>query len=411
MADFGLLGEKLGHSFSPQIHRELGGYDYDLIELCPEELEAFFRRREFRGINVTIPYKQAVIPYLDELTPLARRVGAVNTIVKDAAGRLTGHNTDVAGFTAMMRRGGLDPKGRKCLVLGSGGASKTAVLCLRDLGAREVRVISRRGEDHYGNLDRHGDAELIVNATPVGMYPNNGAAPLDLAGFPRLMGVADLIYNPARTALLLQAEARGIPAVNGLMMLVAQGREAAERFLGRAIPPSEEERVAGLLARETENIVLIGMPGCGKSTVGRLLAERTGRPLTDTDGMIERAAGMTCGELIRQRGEAAFREMETRAAMEAGKASGTIIATGGGIVTRAENRDPLRQNGRLFHLDRPVEKLSAEGDRPLSQTRAQLEALYQARALLYAAWRDIRIAAETPGEAAAAIIREGGYIR
>ena len=397
--EFGLLGEKLGHSFSPRIHRELGGYEYELRELTPEELPEFLKRREFRGVNVTIPYKQAVIPWLDEISPRAERIGAVNTILRKKDGKLRGDNTDYGGFQAMMKRAGIDPAGAKCLVLGSGGASRTAVVCMRDAGAREVRVISRSGEDHYGNLDRHKDADILVNATPVGMYPKNGEAPVDLTVFPRLRGVADLIYNPARTALLLQAEELGIPAVNGLSMLVAQAREACEMFLETRIAPEEEERVLRLLEKETENWVLIGMPGCGKTTVGRMLAERTGRRLTDTDALIEQEAGMSCGELIRQQGEEVFRQMETRAAARAGKESGTIIATGGGIVTRAENRNLLRQNGRLIHLDRPVEALAAGGARPLSATPEAVRELYRKRQPLYASWRDLRVESGTPEEA------------
>ena len=399
--EFGLLGERLGHSYSPRIHQELGGYDYRLIELRPDQLPAFLKKKDFRGLNVTIPYKQAVIPFLDGLTERAERIGAVNTILRRADGTLLGDNTDYAGFMTLLDRAGLRPEGRKCLVLGSGGASHTAVACLRDRGAREIRVISRRGEDHYGNLDRHRDAELIVNTTPVGMYPGNGVSPVNLADFPALRGVADLIYNPLRTALLLQAEESGIPAAGGLGMLVAQARAAAEVFLGKQIPPAAEERILGTLEKEARNWVLIGMPGCGKTTVGRLLSARTGRKLVDTDELIEReAGGRRCGDLIRGLGEEAFRALEARACAEAGKASGTIIATGGGAVTRPENRQSLRQNGILIHLDRPPEALAMAGDRPLSRTREDLDRLYRDRAPLYAAWRDLRVESGSPEEAA-----------
>ena len=401
---FGLIGGRLGHSFSPRIHREMGGYDYELIELAPEEVAEFLRKGDFRGINVTIPYKKTVMPFLDEISDAARRIGSVNTIVRGADGRLRGTNTDYSGFRAMLERRGLNPAGEKCLVLGSGGASVTAVTCLRDMGAREVRVISRSGEDNYGNLNRHRDAGLLVNATPVGMFPETGKAPLSLEAFPALKGVADMIYNPARTALLMDAERRGIPWINGLYMLSAQAREACEIFLGRPVPESETDRVTALLAKEQANIVLIGMPGCGKTTVGRMLAKRTGRRMVDTDEMIEAKAGLTCGEVIRSRGEAAFRQMETEAVREAGKQGGLIIATGGGAVTREENLAPLRQNGLLFHLDRPMDERTLEGGRPLSDSREKWERLAQERAFLYTAWRDARIENRTPEQAAEDIL-------
>ena len=247
---YGLLGEKLGHSYSPRIHQEMGGYAYDLIELKPEELPGFLAAGEFRGLNVTIPYKQTVIPFLDRLSDRARTVGAVNTIVREADGTLTGYNTDWDGFEGLIRRTGLEIRDRKCLVLGSGGASKMAVCCLREMGAREVRVISRTGEDNYGNLGRHADAEILVNATPVGMYPHAGVSPVQLDGFPRLEGVLDLIYNPARTELLRLAEARSIPCANGLYMLVEQARIACELFLGREIPAERSAEVTAAMEAE-----------------------------------------------------------------------------------------------------------------------------------------------------------------
>ena len=392
MGKYGLLGERLGHSFSPEIHRLLGGYDYSLLEVPREALGDFLARRPFDGINVTIPYKQAVIPYLDGLSDIARRIGSVNTVIRAADGRLLGENTDYSGFLQMVRHAGIEVKNRKCLVLGSGGASRTVCVCLEDLGAAEVRVISRSGPDHYGNLERHADARVIVNATPVGMYPGNGQAPVRLSAFPALEGVLDLIYNPARTALLLEAERRGIPCANGLYMLVSQARQAAEIFLGKTIPEEETRRVVGQLAWQTANIVLIGMPGCGKTTVGKLLAKRLNRPLVDTDALVEeKTAGLSCGEYLRRYGEAAFRQLETAAIREAGKRTGAVIATGGGAVTRPENLDALRQNGVIFHLDRPVEQLSRRGDRPLSATEEALRQLFARRAPMYAAFRDERI--------------------
>ena len=263
----GLLGRKLGHSYSPEIHAHLGEYPYVLFEKEPEQLQAFLRSGDFTGINVTVPYKKAVIPFLDELTDRAQRLGAVNTVVQ-RNGKLIGHNTDFFGFAAMLRASGLNVRGKKVLVLGSGGASNTAVAVLKEAGADAV-VISRSGENHYGNLQLHSDAAVIVNTTPVGMYPNVGISPIDLSLFPHLEGVLDVIYNPARTQLLMDAESRGLIAMNGLLMLVAQAKEAAEWFTSSQIPDARIQEIYALLRRKMENIILIGMPGSGKSTVGR----------------------------------------------------------------------------------------------------------------------------------------------
>ena len=382
MARYGLLGERLGHSFSPYIHRALGGYDYELIEVSREELGPFLRARDFSALNVTIPYKQAVMPYLDSISDTAERIGSVNTIVQDANGGLHGYNTDAYGFIQLTRHAGIDVRGRNCLVLGSGGASKTVCACLRKLDAAEITVISRSGPDNYQNLSRHADARIIVNATPVGMYPHNGQSPVNLAQFPQLEGVLDLIYNPARTELLLQAEARGIPFGNGLHMLVAQAKQAVELFLNVHLNEEAVSPVAARLARDTANIVLIGMPGSGKTTVGTLLAQTMGRRLIDTDTEIEKRAGMTCGDCLRRHGEGDFRALEALVIAEAGKETGVIIATGGGAVTRPENRNALRQNGMLFHLDRPLEKLARTGDRPLSATDGRRAELFARRAPL-----------------------------
>ena len=392
MRGYGLLGEKLGHSFSPQIHRALGGYDYRLLEVAPEDLPGFMERRDFTAINVTIPYKQAVLPWMDTVSETARRIGCVNTVVQDSQGRLHGYNTDASGFLWMVNRSGIRIGGKKCLVLGSGGASKTVCACLRDLAAREVTVISRHGADNYENIARHADAQVIVNATPVGMYPQNGQSPVELSLFPQLEGVLDLIYNPARTALLLQAEKRGIPCLNGLWMLVAQAKRASELFLNATLDDGEISRITRLIASQTANIVLIGMPGCGKTTVGRLLASMTGRRFADTDGLIEEAAGCSCGDLLRARGEAAFRALETEALSRVCRESGLVIATGGGAVTRPENRDILRQNGVVFHLERPLDALSTAGDRPLSASPERLKQLWLERAPMYAAFRDAAVA-------------------
>ena len=380
----GLLGRKLGHSYSPQIHARMADYEYVLFEKEPEELGDFLRNGNFSGINVTAPYKKDVIPYLDELSPTAKRLGAVNTIVR-RNGRLIGHNTDYLGFLTMVRASGVQVSGKKVLVLGSGGASNTAVAGLRELGANVV-IISRSGDDHYGNLDRHGDAAVIVNTTPVGMYPNTDCSPIDLTQFPRLEGVLDVIYNPARTMLLRQAEDLGLPAVNGLLMLVAQAKEASEWFSGQSLDPELIPAVLGLLRRQMENIVLIGMPGCGKSTIGRMVADSLGKRFVDADAAIEEFAGRSIPQIFEEDGESGFRELETAILRELGKQSGLVIATGGGCVTRQENHSLLHQNGRIIWLQRELTELPTAG-RPLSQ-RGSLEEMYRIRKPLYANFAD-----------------------
>ena len=384
----GLLGRKLGHSYSPQIHNLLGDYSYVLFEKEPEELENFLKNGDFSGLNVTIPYKKEVIPYLSELSPTAKKMGCVNTVLRRSDGTLYGHNTDYFGFTSLVRHAGLSVAGKKVLVLGSGGASNTAVAALKDLGANPV-VISRSGENNYGNLHLHRDAAAIVNATPVGMYPNTGVSPIDLALFPHLEGVLDVIYNPARTQLLLDAEKLGIPRENGLWMLVAQAKEAAEVFTGGKISDEVIEKIYRRLSHQMKNIVLIGMPGCGKSTIGTLLAEKLGRTLADADEKIISLAGKSIPDIFAQDGEPAFRDWETKALTELGKQSGLVIATGGGCVTKKRNYPLLHQNGYLVWLERDCSVLPTDG-RPLSQAN-DLGKMYAARKPLYEAFADIRV--------------------
>ena len=380
----GLLGRFLSHSYSPQIHGMLGAYPYTLFEKEPEEIVDFLQNGDFTGINVTVPYKKTVIPYLDELSPVARRLGAVNTVVR-RNGKLIGHNTDYFGFQMMVQKSGLDVSGKKALVLGSGGASNTAVTVLQDLGA-DVTVISRQGEHTYSNLHLHADASLIVNTTPVGMYPNNGESPVNLDQFTHLEGVLDLIYNPAKTQLLLDAEKRNIPHVNGLLMLVAQAKESSEWFTDMMLSDDLISSIHNCLEKQMRNIILIGMPGSGKSTVGRLLAEKTGRKFVDADLLIQQLAKKKIPEIIAQDGEEIFRDWETAALAELGKQSGLIIATGGGCVTKERNFPLLHQNGILFWLQRDLEKLPTDG-RPLSQ-KGRLEEMFQARQPLYRSFAD-----------------------
>lgn len=384
----GLLGKKLGHSYSPQIHSYLGDYTYSLFEREPEDVGTFLRNGDFTGINVTIPYKKDVIPYLDELSPVAKKMGAVNTIVRRSDGTLFGHNTDYFGFSSMVKRSGISVAGKKVLVLGSGGASNTAVAVLQELGA-DVVIISRSGKNNYENLHLHTDAAVIVNTTPVGMYPNTGKSPVELKQFPKLEGVLDVVYNPARTQLLLDAEALGLRHENGLWMLVAQAKEAAEYFTGSAIEDSVIKTIHKKLSGQMQNIVLIGMPGCGKSTIGAELAELLGRTLRDADSEIVRLAGKSIPDIFAQDGEIAFRDWETAALAELGKQSGLVIATGGGCVTKARNYPLLHQNGILFWLKRNLDALPTDG-RPLSQAHKLVD-LYAQRKSLYEAFADYTI--------------------
>ena len=383
--EYGLLGERLGHSFSPQIHRDLAGYDYQLLPTPPEAVEDLFARRAFQGLNVTIPYKRMVMPLCDEIDPRAAAIGAVNTVV-NRNGRLTGYNTDIDGFLYMARRAGVDMAGKKVVILGSGGTSRTARAAAGELGAREIVTVSRRGEDNYQNLSRHADAQVLVNTTPVGMYPNWGQSPVSLESFPALEGVLDVVYNPLRTALLLQAEERGLPRSCGLPMLVAQAKRAAELFTGQNIDDSRAEAVLHGLRGQLTNIVLIGMPGCGKTTVGRALAGKLGRTFVDLDEEIVRRAGTSIPEIFAREGEAGFRERESALVREFGERTGLVVSTGGGVVTRRENYIPLKQNGLLLHLRRDPAALPTDG-RPLSQATAP-EELWRRRAPLYAAFAD-----------------------
>ncbi|MGI5963600.1 MAG: shikimate kinase [Lawsonibacter sp.] len=379
--EYGLIGEHLIHSFSPAIHRRLGNYDYQLLELSPEELGPFLERGKFRGLNVTIPYKKTVIPYCSQLTPQAARIGSVNTLVRRKDGSLLGHNTDYDGFLYLLMRAGFSVAGKKALVLGSGGASLTVGAVLQDLGAREVVTISRKGPNHYGNLYLHADAQVLVNTTPVGMFPHTDEAIVDLTIFPQLEGVFDLIYNPARTRLLLQAQDLGLVWANGLGMLTAQAKAAAEYFMDQRISDDRVEKITRALAMEQTNIMLVGMPGCGKTTVGRALAQRLGRELADTDSIVEQQAGCSIPELFSREGEEGFRRREHQALCQVSGRSGLIIATGGGIVTRAENLPFLRENSVVFFLRCPLDKLETKG-RPLSQN-GNLEEMYRRRLPMY----------------------------
>ena len=409
---YGCIGEHLPHSFSAEIHRMIGTVPYELKEIAPEDLDAFMRAKDFQGINVTIPYKQAVIPWLDEISETAREIGAVNTVVK-RKGKLYGTNTDAAGLTALLRRTGLRLSGKKVLIAGTGGTSKTALYVANRLGAREVLRLSRHPERFQGEdvlsyeaaAERHRNAEILINTTPCGMFPHAEEQPLDPGDFPALEGVADVIYNPLRTRLVMEARKRGIPAEGGLYMLTAQAVRAAEVFRDRE---EKEELIADIyrrLLRQKENIVLIGMPGCGKSSVASELVKLLGREAVDTDRLIAERAGCSIPEIFRLKGEKAFRDLESEVIAEVSLRSGIIIATGGGAVLREENTERLKRNGRLFWLDRSPEALVPTADRPLADTREKMTTLYREREPVYRKAADERISVSGAPEEAAADIK------
>ena len=407
--EYGLIGEKLGHSYSQMIHARLADYRYELKEVAPERLDAFIEARNFRGLNVTIPYKQAVMKHCAELSPEAMEVGSVNTLIVRPDGSLFGHNTDIDGFIYMLRRGEIDPAGAKAVILGSGGTSLTARAAITRLGAREIVTVSRKGPVDYAALyAEHADAEILVNATPVGMYPKNGASPVELDRLPKVRGVADVIYNPEKTALILAAQAKGIPAVSGLSMLVAQAREAAELFAGRAIPAGRVEDIVSEIGAQTLNLILVGMPGCGKSTLGQAVAAALQREFVDCDAEIVRRAGKSIPEIFAQDGEGAFRALESGVLADVCRGHGLVISTGGGAVLRAENRDAMRQNGRVCLIRRALALLPRDG-RPLSASEDAVARLWEARRAAYETAADFPVENDGTVEEAAEKIREGFY--
>lgn len=404
--DYGLIGARLGHSHSPRIHAALAGYNYQLRELKEEELAGFLTERAFRGINVTIPYKKAVMPFCAELGEGARRIGCVNTIVKRSDGSLYGDNTDYYGFCQTARRAGVTFAGRHVLILGSGGTSLTAFQAAEDLGAASVERVSRSGELNYETVYRREETEIVVNTTPVGMFPKNGERAVDLSRFPKLQGVVDVVYNPLRTAFLLQAEALGVPAAGGLPMLVAQARRASELFTGERIPEERMEAVLREVAAEVTSVVLIGMPGSGKSTVGAALARRLERPFVDADEEIVRRVGRSIPEIFAEDGEKRFRALETEVLSDLGKRSGIVLATGGGAVLFERNLPLLRQNGRIYRITRDVSRLATCG-RPLSSSPERLREMERERAPFYERAADVTVSNDgSTAETVAAMMRD-----
>ncbi|MDR0889434.1 MAG: shikimate kinase [Oscillospiraceae bacterium] len=397
----GLLGEHLAHSYSPQIHQMLGSYTYELFEVSPKALDAFLRGGAFDALNVTIPYKRAVLAYCAALSDRAKRIGSVNTLLRRSDGSLYGENTDYDGFAYLLAKNGGIAAGEKAIVLGDGGSSRTVQTLLEDLGARVV-VLSRKGENGFAAISQHKDASLVVNTTPVGMFPNNGERLID--PLPQCRLVLDLIYNPARTQLLLDAEAHGIACEGGLPMLVAQAKRAAELFTQQSIPDRKIEEILQILSRQMENIVLIGMPGCGKSTVGAALAKLLGRTFIDADDVLAEKAACSIPEFFARNGEEAFRALETQVLKELGKRSSCVIATGGGCVTREENFAHLHQNSRIVWLQRDIAALPTQG-RPLSQANS-LQALFASRKAAYARFADIQVVNQGSAEETAVAIMD-----
>ncbi|HAE89029.1 MAG TPA: shikimate kinase [Clostridiales bacterium] len=384
MADYCLIGKRLDYSYSKVVHNKLG-YDYDLTEVKEEELASFIRSGRYVGFNVTIPYKKAVIPFLDEISPEAKALGVVNLVMRDGD-KLKGYNMDIRGMEYALKRTGVSLKGKKVLILGSGNTSETAEYLARENGAATIVKISRNGEDNYQNVDKHKDAAYIINTTPVGTFPGNEDGLIDLSSFPALEGVQEVIYNPFKTRLALQAEDRGLPVATGLDMLVGQAAYSAEKFRG-VLPPEEEvDRIVKEILREDRNIVLIGMPSCGKTTVGRRLAERLGRDFVDADEEIVKAHG-DIPAIFAKEGEDAFRIYESEVIAEVSKKHRLVIATGGGAVLKERNRLNLRQNGVVVYLRRDLSALTDTG-RPLSQG-GRIEALFREREPIYKALAEI----------------------
>lgn len=388
MMRYGLIGEKLGHSFSKIIHEKLADYTYDLIPLSLEELDVFMREKEFSAINVTIPYKETVIPYLDEVDPKAAKMGAVNTVVQ-RNGKLFGYNTDYFGFRYMLEHNHIQIAGKKVLVLGRGGASKAVIAVLEDMGAAEIHTIYYKIAEDSISYETcyalHTDAQVIVNTTPVGMYPNSGHTPIDLTPFTKLEAVADVVYNPLRTRLVLDAEEKGCQAIGGLEMLVGQAKYAVEIFLDQSLPEDSIDVVYKDLMAERRNLVLIGMSGCGKSTLGKLAAEKLGKTFVDTDAEIIKRIGMSIADYFAAYGEDSFRKVESEVVQEISTQNNLVISTGGGVIKNPENIRWLKGNGTVIWIQRDPELLESGNGRPLVPDQEAVRRLYKERLPLYTA--------------------------
>lgn len=400
MMEYGLIGEKLGHSFSKIIHEKLADYTYELCPLAKDELDAFMTAKQFKAINVTIPYKQDVIPYCDVLDDSAKRIGVVNTIV-NRDGKLFGYNTDFAGFLYNLNAHDITLKDKKVMICGSGGTCKTVTAVAEYMGAKEILVVSRSKKENavtYEECIRHKDVDVVVNASPKGMYPNNGESPLDLSNFPNCKAVVDVIYNPLKTRLLQQAEQLGMKAVNGLEMLVAQAKFAVEHFLSTEIENDKIDQITLELLKQLTNIVLIGMPSSGKTLTGKALCKYIDKTVVDTDAVIVERSGMSIKEMFARHGEAYFRQWEHDVIEELSKQNGLIIATGGGAIKNEENIQNLKQNGIVMFIDRDLEHLLVTDDRPLSKDANAVAKLYEERYPLYTKYGDLRVPNNYPME-------------
>ncbi|MFV0497347.1 MAG: shikimate kinase [Candidatus Fimivivens sp.] len=405
---YGLIGETLSHSYSKQIHHTLCGYDYELISVPRDKIDAFLSARQFTGLNVTIPYKKIAVGHCDLLTEAAKEIGSVNTLMMQSDGRLLGDNTDYAGFLYCSDKAGVSFKNKKVIILGNGGTGLTVRTAIRHAGAREIVVVSRNGAVNYQNIYRQADAEVIVNTTPVGMFPHNGARLIQLARFPKLSGVLDVIYNPLSTMLLIDAQRLGIPCGGGLSMLVAQAKYAAERFGGAPISDREISVIEQSLRKDLTNLVLVGMPGSGKSTLALACAARMAREVVEIDAIIAQKAGCSISEIFAECGEVHFREIESETIAEVGKRTGLVISTGGGAVLREQNVSALQQNGLIVCLERPIELLSTEG-RPLSKGVDVLRDMQKQRAPIYQKSSAFVVANDRGIEQAQERIVEGFY--
>lgn len=392
--EYGLIGRKLGHSFSKTLHNLIGNYDYDLKEIEPENLKDFMLKKDFKAINVTIPYKQDVIPFLAEIDPKAQKIGAVNTVV-NKNGKLLGYNTDFSGLKSLILKNNMVLFGKKVLILGSGGTSKTALAVAEDLGASKIYRLSRQSTEGFITYTqaykRHTDAEVIINTTPCGMYPNMGESAIDISKFPHLEAVVDAVYNPLSSALVVEARNRGIKTTGGLYMLISQGVFASELFLDKKYPETLVEDIFESILKEKQNIVLIGMPASGKTTVGKALAESLGRSFFDSDEEIVKREGTAVSEIFAVKGEEYFRKCESEVIKELSALQSSVIATGGGAVLNPRNTDLLKENGKIFFLDRNLDDIAATPDRPLSSTREDLEKRYKERYPIYCASTDYKI--------------------
>lgn len=395
--EYGCIGEKLSHSFSKEIHARLFDYNYELKEIAPDDLRDFMYKGDFKAINVTIPYKREVLRYLEAIDETAVQIGAVNTVV-NRNGMLFGYNTDFSGLKALIEVNGIEIKDKKVLILGSGGTSKTALAVAEFLGAKTVFRVSRGGNDgcitYEQAVKEHGDADVIINTTPCGMYPKIGECAIDIDKFKKLSAVVDAVYNPLRSELVIRGLKRGIKAVGGLYMLVSQAVFAAEHFMSVEIEKSVTDRIFKEMYALKENIVLIGMPGCGKSTVGKALSKELGFDFVDSDEEIVKRAGVTIPEIFSQSGEEGFRKLEAEVIKSLSALQHTVIATGGGVILNERNVDLLRQNGRLVFLDRSLEKLAMTDDRPLSSDFEKLKKRYEERYDKYKNSADIIIDAD-----------------